>query len=488
MYTLDQYRGTSIACRYSIPPRLAGPESKPHLMRVMEAAIIDVVLKHPTLHVGIIDAESKKPRWVQLERLNLHEHVTWQFLDASMSFDKMSQELTVTEVDGTFSDLERRPGWRIVFMYQESTNLLEINFTWNHPHADGISGKIFQTDICQSLNAQMQKDHNGQENTISRVIELPKTSNLPPAIEEVCKLPVDPLFVARMAWEEFGPASLVWTRPSLARWAPFQISPYKTQFRAFTMESDAFGKVLVACRRHKTTLTGLLHGLALVSLSSLISEEVQPAFESGTTVDMRRFMSTNPPSYPSFQPEKTMGNYVTILSHGFDSTIVSGLRSKIIPKGSTDEGHLLPDELLQLVWSVGAKVRRDIKRKIERGLKNDPVGAMKFVGDWRKQMINTAKRPRQFSWWVTGVGVMDGRPSAEQCSSPEDSWVVHRAQFALSAESTAAAMMISPMTAAGGQLCIGVSWQDCVCDRLIGERILADLKRWLDQIALQIQP
>lgn len=45
--------------------------------------------------------------------------------------------------------------------------------------------------------------------------------------------------------------------------------------------------------------------------------------------------------------------------------------------------------------------------------------------------------------------------------------------------------MISPMTAAGQELCVAASWQDCVIDVSLGERVVADLESWLGQIAAQ---
>ncbi|ESZ94753.1 hypothetical protein SBOR_4865 [Sclerotinia borealis F-4128] len=488
MYTLDQYRGTSVACRYTPPSHLTNSEFRADLVRMVETAIADVVLQHPVLQVGIIDAESKNPTWVTLQRLDLHEHITWRFLNASDNFEEISKEVTASEIDGVFPELESRPGWRIVVLCQVGTNLLEINFTWNHPHADGMSGKIFQEDLYQRLNKPNRQEDKKQESIGSSIIMLPAAPQLPPPIEEISKLPLNLSFIAKMAWEEFGPASLAWTRTSLARWAPFRMSPYQTQFRAFDIKNDSLSKILIACRREKSTLTSLLHGLAMVSLAAQLDEKIAPAFESGTTVDMRRFIPSNHPSYPWLIPKRTMGNYVTVMSHEFDKMLVSQICDQLW--AADDQNPLLPPKLLLQVWKISARVRGDIEHKISTGLKNDPVGAMKFVGDWRQAMSDAAKRPRQYSWWVTGVGVLDGKPkfqneasSAADNIAGENTWAVHRAQFALSTESTAAAFMISPMTAKGERLSVGVSWQDCICDVQMGERVAADLQRWLGQIA-----
>lgn len=231
MYTLDQYRGTSVSCRYTIPPRMRTPETRTELVYTVEKAIAEVVLKHPVLQVGIVGADSKNPRWIQLHSLDLLNHIRWRNLSAAENFDELSSEVTASEVDGLFPDLQSRPGWRITILRQELTDILEIHFTWNHPHADGISAKIFMQDLFQTLNNQKLQSHKEEGFALTTIL-LPESSpSLPPPIEDVCKLPVSLGWIIKMAWEEFGPPSLAWTRPSLAKWAPIQLSPYKTQFR-----------------------------------------------------------------------------------------------------------------------------------------------------------------------------------------------------------------------------------------------------------------
>lgn len=57
----------------------------------------------------------------------------------------------------------------------------------------------------------------------------------------------------------------------------------------------------------------------------------------------------------------------------------------------------------------------------------------------------------------------------------------------LSTELTGAAIMISNMSVAGpgSCLCVAGSWQDCVVDVSIGDRVMTDLKQCLLQIAAE---
>ena len=111
-------------------------------------------------------------------------------------------------------------------------------------------------------------------------------------------------------------------------------------------------------------------------------------------------------------------------------------------------------------------------------------------------MRSAAKRTRQFSWLVTNIGVLDGNPSTKLSTTTTRSptggdsksddvqrWSIDRAQFGLSAEIPFAAIEISPVTVAGRGMCVGASWPDCALDTTFGERIMADLERWLAQLA-----
>ncbi|KAJ0117480.1 hypothetical protein J7T55_003896 [Diaporthe amygdali] len=509
MYLLDQYRGTSVSSRYSIPVTLSGPESRDELVRAVENAIVDAVLKHGVLQVAIADAHSKSPTWVQLETLNLRQHVTWHFKDSEAELEGILQEILADEVDATYPELDSRPGWRVVVIRPQQTQFVEIVFTWNHPHCDGMSGKIFHASLLESLDsAALGKDAENDTDDLS-VIKLPDSPpNLPPPVEEICKLPVTLPFILKTMWEEWGPTMLT-AKPTLAKWAPIpsRSSPFKTQVRAFTVEAEPLGNILRACRQHKTTLTGLLHVLTLTSLASQLAEDAAPAFASGTTMDMRRYVDPKPPAYPWLEPDRTMGNFVTIMTHEFERGLVSQIRSLVSrsatdpPTSGTVEGgnraEVLSAELVDLIWSDAARVRGEMEQRLAMGLKNDIVGIMKFIGDWQQEMANAARKPRVHSWWITGTGVLDGKSSKTGpgsgsapslppvSSSTDDVWAIRRAQFALSTETTAAAINISPLTVSGERLCVGGSWQDCLFDESLGERVMADLEGWLGQLAQQ---
>ena len=187
---------------------------------------------------------------------------------------------------------------------------------------------------------------------------------------------------------------------------------------------------------------------------------------------------------------------MTQLPHRFDTELVARTRSKLPADAS--EGRDLSADLQRELWAVSAQNRLEMVRKLEDGLRNDIVGVFKYVTDWQQTMRDMAKKTREFSWLVTNLGVLDGntstrlssattRPSSGGGTESDDGqrWSIGRAQFGLSTEIPAAAIEFAPVSVAGRGMCVSANWPDCALDAMLGERIMADLERWLAQLASQ---
>ncbi|KAI1162787.1 hypothetical protein F5B18DRAFT_622965 [Nemania serpens] len=486
MYLLDQYRGTVLSCRYTIPSRLAPAESRSQLEETVKVAVVDTILRHPMLQVGMVDVTSKTPSWIQLESLNLTQHIKWLYIRGHDDFEQTVQETFRVQLDERFPDLSiKQPGWKITVIRQGNAPSMEVLLTWNHPQFDGAGARVFHEDLLEMLNnpenrAYERTDVNGD------VLRLPQAPPLlPTPIESLLSLPVDLKYLARAFWEENRPQFLN-RDVSQAIWCPIRSSPYKTQFRAFFIDNASLLAILALCRHNNTTITGLLNGLALIAFSSHLDSTAAPAFQSSTIIDHRRNLPPAPPDAPWVRSDRAVGNYVTQLPHRFDTELVARIRAKLPADAS--EGRDLSPDLQRELWDVSAQNRLEIVRKLEAGLRNDLVGLFKYVTDWQKTMSDMAKKPRQFTWLVTNIGVLDGnmptRPGTTK-SDDNQGWSIRRAQFGLSAEIPAAAIEFAPISVAGYGMCVGANWPDCAVDVTLGERIMADLERWLAQLARQ---
>jgi hypothetical protein len=476
MYLLDQYRGTILSCRYVVPPRLVPAESRPQLEELIKVAVVDTIMRHPMLQVGMMNATSKTPSWIQLQSLDLTQHIRWLFPGEHEDFEQTVQDTFRVQLDDRFPDLSiKQPGWKITILRQGNAPFMEVLLTWNHPQFDGAGAKVFHEDLLEMLNNSENRAHE-RMGLYGDTLTLPQAPPLLPLpIESLKSLPLDLKYLAKVFWEETRPRFLN-RDVSQAAWCPIRSSPYKTQFRAFRINNESLNVILALCRQNKTTITGLLNGLALIAFSSHLHSKVASAFQSSTIIDHRRNLPAAPSDAPWVRSDRAMGNYVTQLPHRFEMNLVAQIRSKLPADAS--EGRDLSTELIRELWEISAQNRLKTLRKLETGLRNDIVGVFKFVTDWQQTMRDMAKKTRQFTWLVTNIGMLDGN-----ISDNGERWSIDQAQFGLSAEIPAAAIEIASISVAGHGMCVNANWPDCAVDAIFGERIVADLKRWLVQLA-----
>lgn len=500
MYLLDQYRGTVLSCRYAIPPHLAPAESRTQLEKAVKVAVVDTIMRHPMLQVGMTDVTSQTPSWIQLESLDLTQHIKWVYIEDHDDFERVVQGTFSAKLDERFPDISiKQPGWWITIIRQGDASTMEVLLTWNLPQFDAVGAKVFHEDLVEMLNAE--NGANERTGLDGDILKLPQATPLLPApIESLRSLPVGLKYLAKSIWEEIRPPFLN-RDVSQASWCPIHTSPYKTQYRAFSIDQASLVAILALCRKNKTTITALIHGLALIAFSSHLNSKAAPGFQSSTIVDHRRNLPPAPPDVPWVSYDRAVANYVTQAFHKYDARQVKRIRSKL--PANANEGKDLSADIQRELWAVSARSRREIVSRLDKGLRNDLVGVFKYVTDWQQTMMDQAKKTRQFSWLVTNIGVVDGTASTgkkitsttttttsatdEDTKSVPDvqTWSIERAQFGLSAEVPAAAIEFSPVSAAGGGMSIGANWPDCAVDSTLGERIMADMERWLNQLAGQ---
>ncbi|PVI00069.1 hypothetical protein DM02DRAFT_563595 [Periconia macrospinosa] len=482
MHTLDQYRGTTVACRYCPPSTLTRPEALATLKTTFYEAVSRVVLGQPHLQLGITGENSKDPGFVRLEHIDLRNHVTWASVDDESRLKQLFEETMQTQLDSRYKNLATVPGWRVVILHNVGAHFIEVFYVWNHPHHDGMSGKIFHEDLLQNLNSiptqNFESVLKAGETPESRILQLPDpTEALPPNPEMLSSWPMTPKFLVTALWKELKPTWLFPPDCTHATWAPVKTSPFKTQFRSFTINNSTVQRLIVACRKHQTTITGLFQALVLVSLTNSIP--TMKGFASRTPYDLRHILPSRPPQYPFLEPKRSMCNYVSVIDHEFDAELVSSVRSKMTKSQPADAG--LSPGILDIVWTVSARVRREIQARLDSGLWNDMIGIMKFVSDWLVQQKGEENRVRYLSWLVTNIGVLDGGINESE-QNDRERWSVRRAELVLSNETPSAALSVAVMTVKNGDMRVTGSWQDCAVDVEIGDSLMRDLERWLMEV------
>ncbi|KAI1298382.1 hypothetical protein F5Y03DRAFT_398168 [Xylaria venustula] len=552
MLQLKFLGNTIVSCRYAIPAPLAAHEHHERVVDKVEDAIARIVLEHAAMRMDVINADTKRPAWVAIHEIDFAHHVQWVDISGINTTETFYERIE-KRLDEPYDIAPGRPRWRVLILFRSGDPFFDVVFDYSHAFGDGTSGKIFHETLLRILNrfcahltptpSTPEKPEKPEEIETqagilkNRILTIPATSRtLPPPMEEVGKFSVTAKFAIFTAWKELRPPAFSLLTSSSSSQGqgslfPIRATPYKTRFRAFEVSPERMQRIIAACRAHKTTVTGLLHALLLASMASRISahEAGDGAFRGNSALDLRRHIvdgatnmygntngDTKREVSPGLDPKRTMANYVSAMTHEFDTDVVRKIReaaakSKPKPKPKPEEkgqenGQNDGDEegkggddtpapapapaLVDLLWQVAARVRSDLQARIDSGLKNDVVGLMKLVPDWRTQFRSEARKPRPYAFVVSNLGVLDGDPHTEPHphieednrngdSNGGDRWKITSSTFAISAEVCGAAFQVSPITVRGGTLCMGCSWQDCVVELELAEAIVGDLERWL---------
>lgn len=433
----------------------------------MEVAIARTVLHHPVMHSGIVDINSRTPAFVKLDRVDLSKRIEWKELSSPSAYDKAFMEGYKLQLDTKFPILDSQPLWRVLVLSDSASGHLDVMFAWNHPMTDGMGATLFHENLLYYLNTP---NHQGASlDCIGPLLETPKSIvNFPRSQDEICHYPITLRFAASTLWKELMPGKILRRPTAAASWAPIRCRPSRTVFRGISIHNVQLQSVLAACRINKTTLTGLLHSLVLLSLSLRLPRDRATAFLSQTTINMRPFMPS-PAKRSEPDPSSTMANYFSIMYHSFCKDIVSKIR---LHDGAASFDKNAQHDRDHLIWSVAAAVRRDIRQTQLRGTKNKLVGLMQFVPDWRMALRCKARGTRIVSWLVTNLGVLDGQ-------STPGPWCFDQAKFAISSEVVGAAIHVCPVTVKNKDLFINITWQEGVVDDQLGDQLVKDLGEWL---------
>ncbi|KAI1453367.1 hypothetical protein F4805DRAFT_379110 [Annulohypoxylon moriforme] len=506
MHSLGLYHSSMVTCRYSIPAMVSvgldkDPELQADLEQKIESAIARVVLDHPFLRVGLRGEHDRKPVFVELETVDFKRHVQWRRFDKTADYESELPGLIGSRLNVKVPQPEDTPSWRILVLRVESERVLDVMFEWGHAHIDGMSAKMFHENLLRNLNGDLVlgefKD---------RILTIPpsKRRDLPPSLHALTKFPITPGYALATLWDEFKPSRLAGGSKSNlhASWAPIRLQPYVTQYRHFSIDNKMLQNVLAACRKHNTTLTGLIQSVVHVSLATRLSSDEVSGFLGCTIVNLRPLMCT--PEAKSkvlrssgIDPEKTMGNFMTSLDHEFDARWVARVRTANTSQAKHsggdkgdgregEEGFLRRVNALEpLVWETAERARKFIRKRLDEGTKNDIMGLMKFIPDYRVLLKEWSKKPRGHSAAVTNLGVINGDPhngtSCEMSTMAETGrkWTIDRAIFSISPEAHGTALCICPIAVKDKELYISCDWQDCAVNTALGEGVMTDLESWL---------
>ncbi|KAI0197842.1 hypothetical protein F4808DRAFT_437784 [Astrocystis sublimbata] len=514
LFALGHRGWNAVSCRYAVPQSLRGESQQTQLDDIVRKAIRRCIRMQPALQVSISHTKSGQRAFFRPDSLDFNHHLEWERFTPPDQIDSELHGRIMAALKTVDYGQQIKPGWEVIILQPLGGEYLEILFAWNHPGCDSMSGKIFHQGLLQSLNVVEPTPSGETENAeVDDIVKLRYEFQFPPPIEKLIDL--SPSIARRVLdkWLKLRERTL--RDISLAHWAPIFPILIKTQYKAFRVDDWGMSVVLTACSNHWTTVTGLLHSLILFSLASHTSEEETLTFQAATAIDLRPFVPDWPVNYEFVDAPQTMGNFSSEIHHAFEPEDVAEYRSR----ANTSRGEGYQHDSEPLCWATAETVSRHTKAKMDQWAKNDFVGISMPTDDGISELDKAVHKARQLSWAVTDLGAIgpsalsrENIPRAKSVPTTlrgaffapsldrrireaeiqerleKGEWKIERAQSALSAQVTGAALMFSLVRVpgrgrdAGKGLCVGCSWQEGAVKEALARVVMNDLERWFGNL------
>ncbi|RYO74620.1 hypothetical protein DL764_010773 [Monosporascus ibericus] len=438
---------------------------------LVENALATVVLRHAMLRVGIADEHTANPTFVNQDAIDFRHVIEWKetTLQNGQGYTNSLLRSIESQHDKVWEHLATGPAWKIIVHQGSSAERsnsvqLDIAFAFHHAIGDGQSALVFHRDLLRAFNSGCSpvpglKDH---------VLRFNSQTILPPPMEVIVPFTISwslfLMIIGSQIWKKLAPS---WIIRELAaqtvQWTgkPVTIEPFKTNIRLFHIPASTTTSLVTACRLNGTTLTPLVHALALASMSSRI--RTAPTFRLSTPVSLRPFTS------PVFDRENMMHCLVTARSYTFEPQLVSRLREAI--PHNTSLAHEFAEPLL---WRAAVSLGTDLKNKVASLPRDDQMGLASWVADWDKFWLDRVGKKREESWACSNAGSL--KASNSKTLAGDANWHIERIIFTQGALPMGPAFNINVAGIEGQGLWVTITWQETIVETLLVEGVVADLQ------------
>lgn len=414
------------------------------------AALRKVMDVHPVLGVSIVDESSLNPSWVRLAEIDLRKVTRFIKVDKQTTENEWSRNLQDAH-QIPFENLDELPLWRVVVIEHitlsnepaDSTKTIDVGFFFHHGLCDGTSGVAFHMTFLDVLNTLASETDSFQ--SVDPIVAPPKLDLLP-SIEEAHPLPLSLFFIASQV-KSLLPSrtdNLLWTGPLI------RATDNITHLRTLFLPAATVNGLLCRTKEHGVSLTSLLS--VVISRVIATSYPEYQRFTSSTAMSFRRFTGND---------NRVMHVYVSSFTHHFSSTYKRGY--------------------LSCSGEFSWKTVKSVKREIDAATaspKNHNVGLLKFLDDYGGFLKKKVGTKREHTFEISNVGVIDG--GLDDASKEVK---IKRILFTQSANVTGAVYVFSVASVKGGDLGIGLTWQDGIVDAELAEMVLLGVDSELRRLA-----
>lgn len=431
-YARGLFNNVALSATYSNPA--SARELKPLIFQ----AVTRVIALHPALTTIFMDAHegSRNPYYAQLPQVDLQDCIVFETrkldggdkdadADADADADDVRNELLERYHNTRFDEAwGKLPLWRLIILQEPNDQSRFVAcFIWQHTIGDGHTGPSFHSAFQAELSAVSATPDCTASGTVVRSPE----AALPPSLESLHKLPLSPMYLLKMAWQDKFPDS------SQAVWLGAPITgATRSRFRSLTLTRETTSKLLAVCRAHSVTLTAVIHALIALAIFSNIPPN-KTRIKSSIAINLRRWIPSD------MLKEDEMGNYVSM----------------------TYLNNRKPESIEGISWTEVLRIKKLLDNEVRLGGKNASTGCLRWVGDMHKYFASKTGQPRDATFCLTNLGIFSAKNKA--CANA--TWCTENMVFSESFDAAREAMDVTMITGEDGRLTLGLIWGDGVVEK-----------------------
>ncbi|OSD04742.1 hypothetical protein PYCCODRAFT_1457690 [Trametes coccinea BRFM310] len=395
---------------------------KPTLFTALER----VVYAHPALACRLESCGPAKspPVWVRLPAIDLNKVVDFRD-EQSTQLEQILEALYAAPLNLP----DDVPCWKLLVLRDGA-----VIFAYQHTIGDGQSGMAFHAALLSALRQTQGPvlQHSGI------LTYFPEDASLVPAMEDCMDVSVPFSTLVGELGKGFLPSFL---RKDYMSWSgkPVpQTAVHGATIRILRYSPDEAASLIQLSRAHNTTLTGLLHSLALVVLSRLIRAlpDAQDYRCIGTTIplSLRRYTGTSPVAFCNHVSAHS--DYYPLLSLAGDSDAAVSVDN--------------------FPWGLAAKLSTTLKEKGPSSAAT--VGLLKYLsGEYEKYLLGFLGKKRPSALELSNLGPFPVKHVATPTTSG-GSWSINEVFFAQALVTLGSAILLNVAGAESGAIGMTVTW------------------------------
>jgi hypothetical protein len=349
-------------------------------------------------------------------------------MDATQDEREVIEDLLPGILDQPWTNLI--PSWEIVVQPFSKTRCF-IALSYSHNAMDGISGIAFHRTFLQALQ-ENQTDHD--------LIVNPQRQQLEEPFDTPGRLPISWSYMLSPILGAYLPkpvASLLGFKASAAQSQPgtwtgapvFTSKEYLTMVHLMSIDNITLTKVIAACRKNDSKLTGLLHQLIIDALAAHLPLSID-SLGYGTAINMRGAIDVSDDAMGMF----VSGNYVL---HHLSSTTATC---------SSDQ---------PFDWSTARDITQTLSSR-SKDLVNQPIGLLRYLTSIRSWLLSKVGSRRESSYEISNLGVfMPVKEDGQGSGSVE----VKEMVFCQPAGVYGPPLVFNLVCVKGGSLSVAINWQ-----------------------------